>query len=69
VVGLRARKNVANIYFDSPEYWRALSWEGQFEHQASIFEELKSWWDHKEEMRIKRELKEAAKIKHRGADL
>jgi hypothetical protein len=69
VISLRSRKNVGNIYFDSPEYWRALSWEGQFEHQASIFQELKAWWDHKEEMRIKRELKEAVKQKHRGADL
>jgi len=69
VIGLRTQKSVKNVYFDSPEYWSSLSWEGQFEHQEKIFTELKTWWDHKEELRIKRELKEAAKQKNRGADL
>ena len=69
VMGLRPPMNVKNVYLDSPEYWRSLSWEGQFEHQERIHAELKAWWNHKEELRIKRELKEAAKQKNRGADL
>lgn len=70
VVGLRSKDSLGNVSFDSPEYWRSLSWEGQMEHQDQIYNELKAWWDHKEELRIKRELKEAAKQKgSRGADL
>jgi hypothetical protein len=68
VRGIRVKRSVGNIHFDSPEFWRALSWEGQFEHQEKIYQDLKAWWDHKEEVRIKRELKEA-KAKSRGADL
>ncbi len=69
VTAMRDQKSVGNVYFDSPEFWASLGWEGQFEHQTKIYQELKSWWDHKEELRIKRELKEAAKQKNRGADL
>ncbi len=68
VRGLRAKRSLGNIHFDSPEFWRALSWEGQFEHQDLIYQDLKAWWDHKEELRIKRELKEA-KARSRGAEL
>ncbi len=65
------RKNFqeGNVSFDSPEFWKSLSWEGQYEHQQKIFQNLKAWWDRKEDLRIKREAKEAAKRKNRGADL
>lgn len=66
---LRTSDQMGNISFDSPEYWKALSWEGQFEHQRQIFQRLKSWWDRKEELRLKREAKEAAKRRNQGADL
>jgi hypothetical protein len=45
---LRMHLKIKNISFDSPEYWESLSWEGQFAHQEKIYQQLKSWWDHKE---------------------
>lgn len=57
-----------NVAFDSPEFWKSLSWDGQFEHQEKIYEILKNWWDRQEELRLKREAKLAAKSKSRGAN-
>lgn len=65
---LRKKLQVKNVILDSPENWNSLSWEGQFEHQRKIFEVLKAWWDRKEEIRLKREAKEAAKLKRRGVE-
>lgn len=64
----RKKLQVKNTVLDSPENWNALSWEGQFEHQDKIFENLRAWWERKEELRIKREAKEAAKLKNRGVE-
>lgn len=47
------------VHFDSPEYWQGLSWEGQFQHQDIIFNKIKIWWKIKEELRIKKEMKQA----------
>jgi hypothetical protein len=67
--GLRTSDQMGNISFDSPEFWKALSWEGQFAHQKQIFQRVKAWWDRKEELRLKREAKEAAKRRNQGAGL
>ena len=65
---LRKSLHIKNLSLDSPEDWPSLSWEGQFEYQNRIFEDLKSWWDKKEELRLKREAKEAAKRKNQGVE-
>ncbi len=50
-----------NVYLDSPERWNSLSWEGSFENQNQIFKDIDMWWTKKEELRKKREAKEAAR--------
>lgn len=65
---LRKNIGIRNVALDSPERWNSLSWEGQFEHQDQIFENLKAWWERKEELRKKREAKEAAKRKSQGVE-
>lgn len=37
------RRSLANLHFDSPELWDMLDWNGQFQHQRSVFENLKAW--------------------------
>jgi hypothetical protein len=66
---MRQQAHLQNIYMDSPEYWKSLSWEGQIDHQKTILKNLQNWWQRREELRIKREAKEAAKLKKRGAEL
>lgn len=57
-----------NIYWDSPEHWSALSWEGRFQQEAKIDSDLKAIWDRKEEARLKQEAKDAAKRKKQNKD-
>jgi hypothetical protein len=69
ISSLRQKIQIGNIYFHSPEFWQSLSRGGQNRHEEKIFLQLRDWWDHKEELRIKRELKEAMKQKSKGAEL
>lgn len=57
-----AQNEMSNVDLDSPETWDHLGWEGMFNSQEPIVKRIKAWWDRKEELRIKRELKEQQKI-------
>lgn len=37
-----------NIYFDSPEQWDCLGWEGAFAHQNGIITQINHWWEAKQ---------------------
>ena len=63
----RSRFEHANHFFNSPEYWSNLSLEAQFEQEQKIRDRIFQIWQHKEELRIKREQKE--RVKNQGADL
>jgi hypothetical protein len=54
-------KKLNNFYFDGPEQWASLGWEGNMTHQQEINLSLQDWWRKKEELRIKREAAAAAK--------
>ena len=64
---IHTRFEHANVFFNSPEFWSNLSVEAQFEQEGKIRDRIFQIWQHKEELRIKRELKEQAK--NQGADL
>jgi hypothetical protein len=69
---LRSRFEHANVFFHSPEFWSNLAWEGELEQEQKIKERLVLWWNHKEELRIKREMKDSSRVKddkNQGADL
>ena len=51
---LQERK-LSNLYYDGPEQWQSLGWEGNMTHQQAISREIQDWWRRKEELRIKKE--------------
>jgi hypothetical protein len=50
-----------NLHFDSPEIWANYMWDSRFQNQTRVIERLKNWWQKKEELRIKTELKNSRK--------
>lgn len=53
------RKTLKNIYFDGPETWTSLEWNGQFHHQASILKSLYEWKKEHDKKMMKLSAKEA----------
>ncbi len=65
---LRPDFHQANQFFHSPEVWSHLAFEAQLEHEEKIRDHLLLWWSAKEELRLKREAREQAKIQNQGAN-
>lgn len=57
----RFNNKFQNVYFDSPETWPALGFDGMWSMQSKILSEISAWWAHKEELRLKRLAKEEAR--------
>ena len=48
---------LANVFVDSPEQWKSYLWSSRFQQNEKSVEYLKSWWQKKEDLRIKLEKK------------
>ncbi len=59
----RPGKKFENLKFDSSQQWKRLGWSGQFENQWDLVGEIKSWWQKKEELRIRQEQRKAKREK------
>lgn len=46
-----------NVYVDGPEKWNSYLWSARFQSNGKSVDELKAWWQRKEELRIKLEKK------------
>lgn len=57
LISFRASQD-ENLTFHSPETWNGLGWNALFKAEEKILNRVQSWWKRREELRIKRELRE-----------
>ncbi len=63
-------RSLSNLFYDGPEQWKCLGWEGNMAHQQDIYHSLFDWWRKKEELRIKKEAQAtASKARMKDGDL